>query len=53
MLITDQKHLVKTPAARRDRAASSWQVSEVDSGGGIPLLWHQLGYKHPEADTFS
>lgn len=53
MLITDQKRLVKTPEARRDRAASSWQVSEVDSGGGIPLPWHRVGYKHPEADTFS
>lgn len=25
-LITDQKHLVKTPEARRGRVASSWQV---------------------------
>lgn len=52
-LITDQKPFVKTPEARRDRAASSWQVSEVDSGGRIPLPWHQVGYKHPDSDTFS
>lgn len=43
-LNTEQKHLVKAPEARRGRAA--WQDSEVDSGGRIPLLWHQVGYKH-------
>lgn len=43
-LITEKKHLVKTPEARRGRAA--WQVLEVDSGGGIPLPWHRGGCKH-------
>lgn len=52
-LITDQKRLVKTPEARRDRAASSWQVLGVESRGRIPLPWHQVGCKHPGADTFS
>lgn len=52
-LITDQKHLVKTPEPKRDRAASSWQIMEVDSHVSILLPLHQVAYKHRNADTLS
>lgn len=52
-LITDQKHLVKTPEPKRDRAASSWQMTEVNSHVSILLPLHQVAYKHGNADTLS
>lgn len=52
-LITDQKHLVKTPEPKRNRAASSWQITEVDSHVSILLPLHQVAYKHRNADTLS
>ena len=52
-LITDQKHLVKTPEPKRDRAASSWQITEVDSHVSFLLPLHQVAYKHRNADTLS
>lgn len=52
-LITDQKHLVKTPEPRRDGAASSWQITEVGSRVGSVLPLHQVAHKHRDADTRS
>lgn len=52
-LITDQKHLVKTPEPKRDRAASGWQITEVDSDVSILLPLHQVAYKHRNPDTLS
>lgn len=52
-LITDQKHVVKTPVPKKDRAASSWQMLEVHFHVSILLPLHQVAYKHRNADTLS
>lgn len=52
-LITDQKHLVKTPEARRDGAASSWQVPGVDSRGGTPFATASGGLETRSAQILS